>query len=262
MKAVGGFIWKRQAIIAAAHAWHAKHGFQPTATEWRSAAPDHPSEKTVRVRFGSWNALIEAAGWQTLPTGRRCLWTRAEVLDAVYAWRREHGRTPRAEDWNHRTDVRYPSRSTVKHLFGGWNLMLEAGGYTLNQSSPLSVLARREERRRYKREWMRKKRAATKVAVLCAECNTERLVRAEYAQKAAEHSCRACNGTKAGRAWVAERERRCAQKIDRLLPPATAPEQAEVLEMAVRRNLRSSDGRTETASYAATIDLTDQGVAA
>ena len=257
-----GLVWTREAIVAAGQAWHEKHGKPPTAADWRKATPQHPSDTVVRVRFERWNAFLEAAGWDPRPTHRTCAWSQAEILHAVFVWRAEYGRTPRWRDWAIRTDARWPSTATVQSVFRTWNEMLEAGGYTLNQRTAAPIVEKREKARAYKREWMRKRRAAARVAVLCAECNTERLVRAEYAQRAAEQSCRACTGSKAGRAWVAERERRCAQKIDRLPPPAIASEPAEVLEINVQKSPRSSRGRTEAASFAATIDLTDQGVAA
>jgi hypothetical protein len=62
--------WTTERIIEAIQAWAREHGKPPAAKDWLATGVGHPSNATVRDRFGSWNAGLEAAGfWRRGPWG-------------------------------------------------------------------------------------------------------------------------------------------------------------------------------------------------
>jgi hypothetical protein len=58
--------WSREAILAAL----LRQPRQPACREWRHSGFDHPQVSTVKNVFGSWSAMLEAAGLERLPAGR------------------------------------------------------------------------------------------------------------------------------------------------------------------------------------------------
>jgi DNA invertase Pin-like site-specific DNA recombinase len=54
--------WSTSAVLCALRDATLATGRPPRSTEWFRAAPDHPCSTTVRKRFGSWPAALEAAG--------------------------------------------------------------------------------------------------------------------------------------------------------------------------------------------------------
>lgn len=158
MSARGGLVWTQETILEAGRVWHDAHGRPPSAVDWRKAAPQHPSSRTVIARFGKWNTFLVAAGWPPRKPHRTPAWSRQQIHDAVYMWRVRYGRTPTWRDWSPRVSLEFPSTATVLSVFGSWNRMLEDGGFPVNQSTPQSVLEARQRRREYKREWNRRRR--------------------------------------------------------------------------------------------------------
>jgi hypothetical protein len=63
--------WSRETTLAALHAWAESRGRPPSLEQWRRASPAHPSAATVRRLFGTWNAAVEAAGFEARRPGRR-----------------------------------------------------------------------------------------------------------------------------------------------------------------------------------------------
>lgn len=59
--------WSREAILDAIRAWARDRGAIPTATEWANATDVSPATSRVQAHFGSWNAAIEAAGFEPRP---------------------------------------------------------------------------------------------------------------------------------------------------------------------------------------------------
>jgi len=59
-------VWSRAQIIECAREWAATHGRPPRTTDWQfacSGADDHrPATPTVYRLFGSWTAMVDAAG--------------------------------------------------------------------------------------------------------------------------------------------------------------------------------------------------------
>ena len=58
--------WTRESCIEAVQNFHECHGYQPVTKE--AGAHHHlPSWVVAKRLFGSWNALIEAAGYRPYP---------------------------------------------------------------------------------------------------------------------------------------------------------------------------------------------------
>jgi hypothetical protein len=58
--------WTPEAIVAAIRLWANRHGQPPSAhPDWTHSGPDHPASSTVLKEMGSWNAAIEAAGFES-----------------------------------------------------------------------------------------------------------------------------------------------------------------------------------------------------
>jgi hypothetical protein len=66
-------VWTREAIVCAIQEWAEDHGgVPPTARAWFGPVEKrgpYPCVNEVRRRFGTWNAAIEAAGFQTHLSG-------------------------------------------------------------------------------------------------------------------------------------------------------------------------------------------------
>ena len=85
-----------------------------------------PRAKTLRRRFGSWQAALSAAGIEPAPPRR---WPRERILDVLRSWELAHGRPPRASEWRAGDpDGERPSSQVVVRRFGSWALALEAAG--------------------------------------------------------------------------------------------------------------------------------------
>lgn len=79
-------VWTREVIVETIRVWVRTYGKPPTATDWnpsQAIALGHPEKaarfyednawphvNTVQLRFGSWNAAIEAAGFTPFGTGQ------------------------------------------------------------------------------------------------------------------------------------------------------------------------------------------------
>lgn len=62
--------WTRGEIIEALKADARVRGRPPTAREWKKATPTTPTNSHVYTLFGSWTALIVAAGFKPLKQGQ------------------------------------------------------------------------------------------------------------------------------------------------------------------------------------------------
>lgn len=124
--------WNRDAILAAVHAWIDTHGKVPTSKNWKNAAPGHPAQSTVTKVFGSWNGMIEAAGFEPNPSNwqRELTFSREQILHEILEFRFAHGRVPTYRDFTaHDPERRRPTARTIARLFGSWNGALVAAGY-------------------------------------------------------------------------------------------------------------------------------------
>lgn len=57
-------------------------------------------------------------------------WTREKIVAAMQAWNAQHGSPPTALQWRGAGEG-WPSRDTVEHHFGKWNMAIEAAGFTV-----------------------------------------------------------------------------------------------------------------------------------
>jgi hypothetical protein len=80
-----------------------------------------PALGTVHYYFGSFADALRAAGFAP----RRQRWNRHEILDAVGASQRRHGRLPGERDWQ-RSTAEHPHASTARREFGSWRHLLQA----------------------------------------------------------------------------------------------------------------------------------------
>ena len=128
--------WDRASVIEAATAHTRRHGSPPRQTQWRNAGQDHPSAKTVARLFGSWPALLQAAG---IASDRPPTWSAEQIIRTLRDWADTHKRPPHKSDWQRRdsTDAR-PTATTVAKRFGTWNTALQAAGLhtTSHRSRP------------------------------------------------------------------------------------------------------------------------------
>jgi hypothetical protein len=56
------------------------------------------------------------------------IWTREAVICAIQRWAIEYGEPPTSMMWKLAHNG-YPSNSTVKDRFGGWNAAIKAAGF-------------------------------------------------------------------------------------------------------------------------------------
>jgi hypothetical protein len=152
--------FSREEIVAKVRSWTAHHGTPPTTRDWepsraraakqdwrarRFESGDWPSAPMVRRQFGTFNAAIEAAGFEphgAPPRQKAHLSGSDQVLAAIVEWTRRYGAPPTQTDWDaaraRRTGqtwrvARYqegdwPSFNTVRRHFGSLNhAILEAG---------------------------------------------------------------------------------------------------------------------------------------
>ena len=126
----GRFVtWAPHRIIETAQKWAREHGEPPKQRDWSPAGPFHPAPRTVRDAFGSWNAMILAAGLDPRQRGgRNPNWTREAAEQALLEWVFRHGRIPQKRDWKPAADGR-PTADQVVLLYGSWNAFIVAAGY-------------------------------------------------------------------------------------------------------------------------------------
>jgi hypothetical protein len=152
--------FSKEDIVASVRAWTAHYGTPPTTRDWepsraraanqhwrarRFEKGDWPSAPMVRRQFGTFNAAIEAAGFEPNgppPRQKAHLSGADQVLAAIVEWTRRYGAPPTQTDWDaaraRRTgqawriaryqDGDWPSFNTVRRHFGSLNrAILEAG---------------------------------------------------------------------------------------------------------------------------------------
>lgn len=128
--ACGGVLaaWTRENIIAAAQRWASEHGEPPRTREWFTASPDWPGHSTALRVFGTWNAMLTAAGLPTRRSGGQQRWTRVLVEDAFLRWNFLRGELPTFAEWVSPPEG-FPVASVVAKLYGSWNAGVVAAGY-------------------------------------------------------------------------------------------------------------------------------------
>lgn len=129
--------WTRAKILVLARRWNERTGFPPIASEWIFSCEDHPANNTVRGHFGSWNAMIVAAGLTPRPAHNpgRADWSRERVVAACRLFAERNERTPRTRDWL-KPHPEYPHTHLAIARFGSWNAMLAAAGFLPRGTHP------------------------------------------------------------------------------------------------------------------------------
>ncbi|SDN40349.1 hypothetical protein SAMN05192554_13320 [Haloarchaeobius iranensis] len=87
----------------------------------------YPSLSVVHDRFESWEAALEAAGYET-PVRPTQKWTADRLLDDLNELGDSLGRKPKAVDVAHDADMAAPR--TYDHVFGSWNAALKEAGFS------------------------------------------------------------------------------------------------------------------------------------
>lgn len=168
--------WTPVAILDACRAWGERFGSQPKATSWANAAPDHPSSRTVIQQFGSWGAMIAAAGY--VPRQGPIIWPRERIVEAFGVWRDEHGRWPTQREWSSSTRT-HPHFHTVRNLFGSWDAGRRAAGYRgRGRATIKSLTAKSPERIGMVNaapiaEVVRREAASRPLAAIAADCDVD-----------------------------------------------------------------------------------------
>jgi hypothetical protein len=126
-----GRVFTEPEIVAAIRLWAKLEGRAPAIVDWRPAdqgghprwerdCPRFPPRSHVTRRFESWNAALQAAGFDR-PRPRA--WRDDEILAQLRAWASERGRAPSSVEWDGS-----PDRDIVSARFGGWNVALRQAG--------------------------------------------------------------------------------------------------------------------------------------
>jgi hypothetical protein len=116
-------------------------GHAPTMREWDEAGACPTGRRLVK-RFGSWRAVLQAAGL-TAPArpGHRQRYSREHCIEALQIVARRLGRAPTLELWG-RIGAR-PTAPTIIHRCGSWTAALKAAGLS---PAPARVRARVSDR--------------------------------------------------------------------------------------------------------------------
>jgi hypothetical protein len=128
--------WEKAELIGALQGWADVHGRSPTQSDWRYSGPAHPCALTVRRKLGPWDRALRRAG---LPSARQTPrhepWRQTEVIAALRAWARRHGRAPASTEWVH-AGSKHPCAHTVRKEFGRWENALRAAALVVPTRAP------------------------------------------------------------------------------------------------------------------------------
>jgi Homing endonuclease associated repeat/Recombinase zinc beta ribbon domain len=137
--------WEKAELIGSLQGWADVNGRSPRQEDWRSSGAGHPCTLTVRRKLGSWDRALKRAGLQPAEqTPRHDPWKRAEVISALQAWARRHGRAPASTEWVH-AQTKHPCADTVRKEFGSWEDALRAAALAIPPRTP-------QPARRWRRE--------------------------------------------------------------------------------------------------------------
>lgn len=126
--------WERESIVAAFHAFAARHRRSPRLAELKEN-DQLPSRQTIERRFGSLEALRDELGLEAerrdvsewLPPAHQ-RWDRDRIVAAIRAFADEHGRPPTSKDWR-RAGEGHPGWWSVVRHFDSFSAALRAAGF-------------------------------------------------------------------------------------------------------------------------------------
>jgi hypothetical protein len=122
--------WDRERIIAALRTFAERNGRAPMQADLRPKRPGLPGYDMVAYRFGTLTRALEQAGIEPASASRE--WDEEQIISALCAFHREHGRAPMVEEWI-KASAAHPVPRTVEARFGSWNAALRAAGLPLNK---------------------------------------------------------------------------------------------------------------------------------
>ena len=120
-------------IIDAIHTWQRLEGRPPAQADWRPSdhgaprweheCPRWPPATQVIRRFGSWNAALQAAGFDR---PRPPAVNDQQIRNALQAYHHDHGISPTRPAWQHLGLT--PNSRTIEARFASWNAALADAG--------------------------------------------------------------------------------------------------------------------------------------
>jgi hypothetical protein len=118
-------IYPDHVIIGALQVWALQHGHSPSSRQWDG----RPSHIVVKLRFGSWENALRAAG--LAPANPNRPRTRADCLEALRWLKGRIGHWPSYDDYrNARAQLHeqgfVASPTTIMHHLGGWRSAIRA----------------------------------------------------------------------------------------------------------------------------------------
>jgi hypothetical protein len=135
-------LYTRAELLQRLREWHEQTGEAPRCTDWGAAAttppnryereyPHWPPASSATATFGSWRAMLRAAGMQA---HQREPWTRQDILDALRDGAQRLGRSPTVA--LAKCDGPLPSVTAVSRHFATWNAGLHAAGLEVSRIAP------------------------------------------------------------------------------------------------------------------------------
>ena len=126
-----GAAYRRDELVAAIQTWARLQGRAPAIVDWRPKeqggherwerdCPRFPPVSHVTRAFGSWNAALQAAGFDR---PRPPAYSDHEIVDALRAHARRRGVSTLSSEWDG-----HPDRNVIAQRFGSWNAALAAAG--------------------------------------------------------------------------------------------------------------------------------------
>jgi hypothetical protein len=135
--------------------WGRLEGTPPSESDWQSGRaargrwkreyPTWPAAHVARRLFGSWNAAVQAAGFDAKPTS----FSEQEIIAALRADAKRRGRPPYVKEWSRRPP-HLPGHGAVIAHFGSWTNGLRAAGLRSHQEKnrwtrEATILAARQD---------------------------------------------------------------------------------------------------------------------
>ncbi len=133
--------------------WTHLYGSAPARTDWdpsrarkrcdpdvaaakleRYRARQWPSAATVRSRFGSFSAALDAAGVEPRPSRADVRWTDEAIIEALRDLGYQHDRPPRPDDLDNSADE-LPGIEVIALRFGSWHEAIAAAGLAADQAT-------------------------------------------------------------------------------------------------------------------------------
>lgn len=129
--------WTREKIVEAMRQFQRENRYWPRPSDWAVASESSPTHRTVRIRFGSWQAALHAAAGPKLKNGDEVSvrppkkkWTREQIVKALRSFVEEFGKVPTPKDLNP-PPPGYPWVGTVRQNFSSLPDALRASGLEL-----------------------------------------------------------------------------------------------------------------------------------